>query len=130
MMVKIGFALFIILHGLVHLLYLGQSRRLFELQPGMEWPDGSWAVSRFAGDGTSRTMVAFFLGLVALGFVAGGVVLLAGLPWWRPLVAGSALLSSVIYLFFWDGKWQNAQDQGAIGLLINVALVMAVFLFQ
>jgi hypothetical protein len=129
MMVKIGFALFIILHGLVHLLYLGQSRRLFEMQPGMEWPDGSWAVSRIVGDGTSRTMVAFFLGLVALGFVAGGVALLAGLSWWRTLVAGSALLSSAIYLLFWDGAWKNAQDQGAIGLLFNLALLTAVFLF-
>jgi len=38
-MIKIGIALFLILHGLVHLLYLGQSRCLFELQPDMEWPD-------------------------------------------------------------------------------------------
>ncbi len=29
---------FIVLHGLVHLLYAGQSRRLFELRPGMVWP--------------------------------------------------------------------------------------------
>jgi hypothetical protein len=128
MMVKIGFGLFIILHGLVHLLYLGQSRRLFELQPGMAWPDGSWALSRFASDGTSRTLVALFLALAAFGFVTGGITFLAGLPWWRPLVAGSVLLSSAIYLLFWDGGWRNAHDQGAVGLLINVALLTAVLL--
>ena len=40
-MLKIFFAVFLILHGLVHLLYLGQSAGTFELQPGLNWPDGS-----------------------------------------------------------------------------------------
>ena len=34
-MLTILFGIFLILHGLVHLLYAGQSSRLFELQPGM-----------------------------------------------------------------------------------------------
>ena len=42
-MFRIIFGIFIILHGLVHLLYFGQSTRYFELQPGMVWPDGAWA---------------------------------------------------------------------------------------
>ena len=32
------FGVFIVLHGLVHLLYFGQSARYFELKPGMVWP--------------------------------------------------------------------------------------------
>jgi hypothetical protein len=40
--------LFLILHGLVHLLYLGQSARLFELRSGMVWPDHSWAFAWLA----------------------------------------------------------------------------------
>ena len=47
-MVRILVSLLVILHGLVHLLYFGQSARLFELQPGMGWPDGSWAVFQAA----------------------------------------------------------------------------------
>ena len=35
------FGVFIVVHVLIHLFYFGQSRRLFELQPGMVWPDGS-----------------------------------------------------------------------------------------
>jgi len=38
--------IFLILHGLVHFLYAGQSIRLFELQAGMIWPDASWALSK------------------------------------------------------------------------------------
>jgi hypothetical protein len=30
--------IFFLLHGLVHLLYAGQSLRFFELRPGMTWP--------------------------------------------------------------------------------------------
>jgi len=37
-MLTIILGIFCILHGLVHLLYAGQSRRLFELRPGMVWP--------------------------------------------------------------------------------------------
>jgi hypothetical protein len=41
--------IFLVLHGLVHLLYFGQSARYFELKPGMTWPDGAWAFSRLLG---------------------------------------------------------------------------------
>jgi hypothetical protein len=34
-MSRIIFGVFIVLHGLVHLLYFGQSARYFELQPEM-----------------------------------------------------------------------------------------------
>ena len=127
-MIKIGIALVLILHGLVHLLYLGQSRRLFELQPGMIWPDGSWAFSPIFAAGTSRTLAVLFLALAALGFVAGGAAFLAGLSWWWPLLATTALFSSAIYILCWNGAWRCAQEQGAIGILINLVIITAVLL--
>ncbi len=39
---QIVVGVFLILHGLVHLLYAGQALRYFELRPGMTWPDASW----------------------------------------------------------------------------------------
>ena len=48
-MVRILFGVVIVLHGLVHLLYFGQSARYFELQPGMTWPTPTGAVSPMAG---------------------------------------------------------------------------------
>jgi hypothetical protein len=68
--------LFLILHGLVHLLYAGQSWRLFELQPGMTWPDGSWAFSRLLGDQPARILAGISCVVVASGFTAGGIALL------------------------------------------------------
>lgn len=129
-MFKILFALFLVLHGLVHLLYLGQSRRIFELQPGMIWPDGSWAFSRFLTDETTRALAAVVLLLAAIGFVAGGARIFAGQAWWRSLVVGAATLSALIYLILWDGGLQDLNDKGAVGLLINAAILIAVLIFQ
>lgn len=41
-MLRIIVGVFIVLHGLVRLLYFGQSQRFFKLKPGLVWPDGSW----------------------------------------------------------------------------------------
>jgi hypothetical protein len=57
---------FLALHGLVHWLYFGQSRRFFELQPGMLWPDGAWSISRLLGNEATR-------------WLAGAACVLAGL---------------------------------------------------
>jgi hypothetical protein len=129
-MLKILVGLFMVLHGLVHLLYFGQSWRLFELQAGMTWPDGSWAFSRLLGDEGIRWLASISLVLAALGFVAGGIGILAGQDWWRPVVVGSALFSTVIFLLFWNGKMQRLDNQGGIGILINLAILGAVLVLR
>lgn len=129
-MLKILFGVFLMLHGLVHLLYFGQSRRLFQLQPGMVWPDGSWVFSRLLDDETTRLSASVFLVLAAIGFVAGGAGIVLGQAWWRPVAVGVSIFSAVIFILFWDGAWQNLHDKGAIGLLINIAILAAVLIFR
>jgi hypothetical protein len=129
-MLRIIIGVFIVLHGLVHLLYSGQSWRLFELQPGMVWPDGSWAFSGLFGDEKARTLASISYVLAAIGFVAGGAGILAGQTWWWPVVVGSAAFSAVIVVLFWDGTMQKLNDQGAIALLINLAILVAVLLWK
>ena len=129
-MIRIIFGLFIVLHGLVHLLYFGQSARYFELQPGMLWPDGAWAFSRLLGDGTTRMLASIFLVLAAIGFLASGAGILLNQAWWRPLIVSVAAFSALIYLLLWDGAWQNLDNKGWVGILINVAILAAVLIFQ
>ncbi len=129
-MFRIIFAVFLVLHGLVHLLYLGQSRRIFELQPGMVWPDGSWAFSKLLGEETTRLLAAVFLVLAAIGFVVAGVGIFASPSRWRPVVLAAATFSALIYILLWDGGLQNLDDKGAVGLLINAAILVAVLVFQ
>lgn len=125
-MVRIIIGLFVVLHGLVHLLYLGQSWRRFELRPGMVWPDGSWALAKLLGDEATRRLAGFSCLAAALGFMAGGAGILLMQGWWRPVVAASAAFSALMFLLFWDGKMQNLPDKGGIGILIDLAILVAV----
>lgn len=129
-MLRFVISIFIMLHGLVHLLYFGQSRRLFELRPGMDWPDGSWVFSRFFSDEITRSLASVSYILAAIGFVVGGVGILFKQAWWQPIVVGSAVFSSVITVLFWDGKFQKLDDKGGIGLFIDLAILVALLLFQ
>lgn len=125
------FGIFVILHGLVHLLYVAQSQRLLELQPGMDWPVGSWALSGPLGEGRTRLLASLSFGAVAAALVVGGVgVVLGGASWWRPLVLGSSALSAVMIVLLWNGKLQSLDDQGILGLLIDGALLIAVLILQ
>jgi hypothetical protein len=129
-MIRILFGVFLVLHGLIHLLYFGQNARFFELRPGMVWPDGSWAFSRLLGDGTTRMLASVFLILAAFAFVAGGAGVLLRQPWWRSAAVGAAVFSTVIYLLFWDGAWRNLADKGLIAILINAAILAALLVLQ
>jgi len=129
-LIRIVFGIFLILHGLVHMFYFGHSLRLFELRPGLAWPDGSWAFARLVGDETTRLLAAIFCALAALVFVIGGIGFLARLDWWRLLIGGAAAVSILATLLFWDGKMQQLDDKGFVGLLINLAILAALFVFH
>jgi len=123
-LVRLILSVFILLHGLVHLLYSGHSRRLFELRPGMTWPDGSWVFSELLGDEATRSLSTLLYALAAIGFVVGSIGMLAGQVWSLPVIVSSAVFSAVIVVLFWDGKLHRLDDQGAIALLINITLVV------
>ena len=129
-MTRIIVGVFLILHGLVHLLYFGQSARYFELQPGLIWPAGSWAFSRPLGDNATRMLASILCALAALGFVIGAVGLLASQSWWRAAAVISAVLSAVLYILFWNGRLQHLDHQGGIGVLLDVAILVAVLVFR
>ena len=129
-MIKFVAGVFLVLHGLVHLLYLGQSARLFELRPGMIWPDGSWAFSKLLGDNGTRTLASIFCILAAAGFLIGGAGILFGQPWWRTVVVASAAFSGILYILFWNGRLQHLDNQGGVGLLIDIAILLAVLVFR
>lgn len=124
------FGALIVLHGLVHLLYFGQSAKYFELKPGMVWPDGSWAFSRLLGDGVARNLGSILLLLAAIGLVVAGVGIFVGQAWWKPVVVGVAAYSSVVFILFWNGRMQNLDGQGGIGILIDMAILFSVLILR
>jgi hypothetical protein len=124
-MFKVIAGVFLLLHGLVHLLYYGQSARRFELQPGMAWPDGSWVFSRLLGENGARTLAGIFCVLAAAGMLVGGVGMMLGQSWWRSVVIASAAVSGALYILFWNGRLQHLDRQGGIGLLIDAGILVS-----
>ena len=127
-MIKVGFSIFLILHGLVHLLYAGQSQRIFELKPGMTWPDGSWAFSGLAGFGGTRILATIMLVAGALLYIAAGAGSFLKSDWWRSIALAAAIFSTLLYILLWDGSLQDLSGEGAIGILINTLIAAAIFL--
>ncbi len=123
------FGIFIMLHGLVHLLYAGQSARYFELKPGMPWPDGSWVFARLLSNEAVRNLARISLVLTAMGLILSGIGLFASQAWWRPMVISATAISSIVYIVFWNGRMQNLDGQGVVGILIDVAILVAVLIF-
>lgn len=129
-MLNIIVGVIVALHGLVHLLYAGQSLKKLELAPGMTWPDGSWALSAMLGDGATRTLAAVLLGLIALCLVAGGMGIAFKQGWSSPLVLGAAGFSVLVYLLLWNGALQGLDSQGGVGMLISLVIVVTVLVFR
>ena len=127
---KIILGIAIILHGLSHLLYAGQSARRFELSPGLAWPDGSWALGSFLGTGGVRGLAAVACILAAAGFVAGGIGLFATQGWWRAVTTGAAAFSALLFVLLWDGKLQALPDKGLIAVLIDATIILALLVLR
>jgi hypothetical protein len=117
------FGVIIILHGLIHLLYYGQSIRLFELKSGLSWPVPSWAFSKLLGDRWTRILAGMLCVLPAVSLVASGIGVFIDISWWDKLIAGSATLSILLFILFWDGNMSKLNEKGGIGVLINLGIL-------
>jgi len=118
------FGLFLVAHGAVYAMYAAHAKRLFELKPGLTWPDGSWALSGLLGDPAVRSVVAVLFSLVAAGFVVSGIALMARQQWWGPLASVAAIVSTAALVLLWNGQLRGLDAQGAYAILINVGIVV------
>ena len=125
-MLNVLSAIFVMLHGLVHLWYVTLSQGLVEFEAEMGWTGKSWLLSGFVGDGTGRWLASALYGLATIAFVAGGIGLLTEAAWSRAVLIGAAVFSSAVVLLFWDGSTQMPVQKGLVGLVVNVAIVVGV----
>lgn len=129
-MLTILFGIFLILHGMVHLLYAGQSWRAFELSPELTWPDDAWLFSKLLGDETIRLLATVVLVIAALGLAASGLRVFFQVDWWRTLTVASAVFSSVLFFVMWNGQFHRLPDQGGVGILINLVILVLILVFK
>jgi hypothetical protein len=129
-MLELLYGVFVVLHGLVHLWYVTMSQRWVEFLPEMGWTGESWLFSPLLGDGATRGLATALYSLATLGFLVGGIGIFAQQAWWRLVVIGSAAFSAVIIILFWDGGLQRIVEKGLVGFLINVAILVALLVFD
>ena len=67
--------------------------------------------------------------LAAIGLVLGGTAILWG-SLVAPVVVGAAAFSATVFSLFWNGKTQKLAEQGAIAILINLAILVYVLVLQ
>jgi len=122
--------LFLVAHGIVYGLYVGQAVRVFELKPGFTWPDGSWALAGLIGNPAVHSLVAVVFSAVAAAFAVSGVALIARQSWWAPLASTTAIAATVVLVLLWNGRLQGLDTQGAYAILINAGIVVSALLLH
>ena len=127
---RIPAAIFLILHAGVHLLYAGHAIRMFELRPGLGWPDDPWLLKSFLSNQVVRFAATAGLVVIAFGFITAATGMMLRQTWSHSVAAYAAIVSASIYLFLWNGAFQRLDDQGLIGILINAALAVVFLAFR
>jgi len=122
-MFRYTLAMFVILHGLIHLWHFRLSRRRVVIKPELGWSGRSWLLTPLLGETATRSAASVGYLLATFAFVASGAGLMVRLEWWRPLLMDAALLSSALLILMWDGRWQQLVKKGLIGALISLAIV-------
>lgn len=113
---RIIIALALFVHGVGHTL-------------GFWMPARSWLLPG-VGEPALRVIGGVFWVLAAVGFIAaclGFLGFLLPAHWWRPLAAGSAIISLLGIITFW-GTWPAFNTAGALAM--NVAVLAALLIFH
>ena len=127
-MLKTLFGILAILHGLVHMWFVVLSQEWVEFQPDMGWTGRSWLFTNLIGDTATRQVASVVYTPITVTFVAGGIGVITGGDWWRPVLVSAAVASAVAILLFWDGTGGLIVQKGLIGILIDAAILAAVVL--
>ncbi|WP_254769133.1 hypothetical protein [Salinilacihabitans rarus] len=125
-MLRLLFGVFLVLHGVVHVWYVVLSQGWIEVEEGMGWNGHSWLLSSLLPEGTILSLASVLYVVVTLGFVLGGLGYVLRQGWWGPAVAGAALLSTVVLVAMWDGRFDLLVEKGVVGVLINAVLLASV----
>jgi len=126
-MAQFSLGIFLMMHAVVHLLYAGQAARMFELRPGLKWPEDSWLLRRFLGARTVQVLAAASMLLAGLAFLVAGVGTIAFQEWGRTAVSGAAVFSALMFILLWDGRMKELDAQGAVGVAFDMSLLAAVW---
>lgn len=115
---------FLTLHGLVHLWYVVLSRGWVEVEDAMGWNGESWLLSSVLPEGMILNLASVLYLLVAAGFVAGGLGYVVESEWASNVLVGSAVVSTLVLIVMWDGRFDLLVEKGVLGVVINVVVLV------
>lgn len=116
--------IFYILHGLVHLLYMGHSLNYFELEKGFIWPDNSKLLSNIFSLHTKKLFASALCVVASISFVVSGTCVLIGQSWHNIEVLIGIITSTILFIAFWDGSRSKLHTQGGIAIIINILILV------
>lgn len=127
-MMEYFLGIFYILHGLVHLLYMGHSLNYFELGKGFIWPDNSKLLANIFSLQTKKILAGVLCIIAAISFVAAGICVLIGHPWQQIEIIFAVIISTLLFVTFWDGSSLKLHTQGGIAIIINILILVFSFI--
>ena len=90
----------------------------------MGWNGQSWLLSDLLAEGTILSLASVLYVLVAVAFLAGGVGYGLSRDWATPVVVGAAVLSTVVLVVMWDGRFDLLVEKGILGVFINAFVIV------
>lgn len=129
-LVQYAIGLFLALHGLVHVWYVALSKGWVEVEEAMGWNGESWLLSGALPEGLILDGASALYVIVTLGFVAGGIGYVLGSGWWASVLVGTAVLSTVVIVAMWDGRFDQLVEKGLLGVLINAFVLVWVLVLE
>jgi hypothetical protein len=124
------FTIFVFLHGAVHMVYPSIAQGWIPAPESGDTTGQSWLLARPLGEAAARNIGAFLFIATTLLFVVAAVGLALRQPWSVSWLAASAIVSSLALVALWDGKFAALAEKGAIGLAINIALLIGLYVFR
>ena len=100
--------------------------------PVKGWKGSSWLLGDSISSPQLTTLVVVLHVIAGMATLACAVAI--GLPslfpgWWRPLAITGAMFGLVAFAVFWDGQTGLLFDEGALGALISLIILVAAITF-
>ena len=100
--------------------------------PVKGWRGSSWLLGEGISNPQLTTLVVVLHMIAGIAMLACAVAI--GVPsllpgWWRPLAITGAMLGLVAFAVFWDGQTGLLFDEGALGALISLIILVAAITF-
>ena len=116
--------LFLALHGLVHGWYVVLSQGWVEVEDAMGWSGESWLLSGVLPEGAILNLASVLYVAVTAGFVAGGAGYVLETEWASTVLVASAVVSTVVLIAMWDGRFDLLVEKGLLGVVINAVVLV------